>query len=79
MLWQNNLHELWALLNFLLPDEFSDADQFDAFFQVCIEFTLVISDRYKSISSRARKKLRRLLQSCIASCGPSCCEGNRHQ
>jgi SWI/SNF-related matrix-associated actin-dependent regulator of chromatin subfamily A member 5 len=30
---QNNLHELWALLNFLLPDEFSDADDFDAFFQ----------------------------------------------
>lgn len=30
---QNNLHELWALLNFLLPDEFADADDFDAFFQ----------------------------------------------
>ena len=26
---QNNLHELWALLNFLLPDVFSDADAFD--------------------------------------------------
>ena len=23
---QNNLHELWALLNFLLPDVFSSAD-----------------------------------------------------
>jgi SNF2 family DNA or RNA helicase len=30
---QNNLHELWALLNFLLPDEFDDADAFDAFFE----------------------------------------------
>eukprot|EP00960_Hanusia_phi_P061004 764699-Hanusia_phi.AAC.2 len=30
---QNNLHELWALLNFLLPDEFADADDFDAFFE----------------------------------------------
>ena len=30
---QNNLHELWALLNFLLPDEFDDADAFDTFFQ----------------------------------------------
>jgi SWI/SNF-related matrix-associated actin-dependent regulator of chromatin subfamily A member 5 len=29
---QNNLHELWALLNFLLPEEFADADDFDAFF-----------------------------------------------
>lgn len=29
---QNNLHELWALLNFLLPDIFSSADQFDEHF-----------------------------------------------
>ena len=26
---QNNLHELWALLNFLLPDVFSSSEQFD--------------------------------------------------
>lgn len=29
---QNNLHELWALLNFLLPDLFSSAGDFDAWF-----------------------------------------------
>ncbi|CAB4044814.1 SWI SNF-related matrix-associated actin-dependent regulator of chromatin subfamily A member 5-, partial [Paramuricea clavata] len=29
---QNNLHELWALLNFLLPDVFSSAEDFDAWF-----------------------------------------------
>lgn len=29
---QNNLHELWALLNFLLPDVFGDSDQFDETF-----------------------------------------------
>ena len=29
---QNNLHELWALLNFLLPDIFSSSSDFDAFF-----------------------------------------------
>nr|XP_058962907.1 SWI/SNF-related matrix-associated actin-dependent regulator of chromatin subfamily A member 5-like [Pocillopora verrucosa] len=29
---QNNLHELWSLLNFLLPDVFSSADDFDAWF-----------------------------------------------
>ncbi|KAK7097547.1 SWI/SNF-related matrix-associated actin-dependent regulator of chromatin subfamily A member 5-like [Littorina saxatilis] len=29
---QNNLHELWALLNFLLPDVFNNADDFDAWF-----------------------------------------------
>ncbi|VEU22047.1 DEKNAAC103044 [Brettanomyces naardenensis] len=29
---QNNLHELWALLNFLLPDIFSDSETFDEWF-----------------------------------------------
>ena len=31
---QNNLHELWALLNFLLPEIFGDADQFDEWFNL---------------------------------------------
>ncbi|KAL4858477.1 ISWI chromatin-remodeling complex ATPase [Chlorella vulgaris] len=31
---QNNLHELWALLNFLLPEVFSSADKFDEWFQM---------------------------------------------
>lgn len=30
---QNNLHELWALLNFLLPDIFSEAETFDQWFE----------------------------------------------
>ncbi|KAJ8871780.1 hypothetical protein PR048_028120 [Dryococelus australis] len=29
---QNNLHELWSLLNFLLPEVFSSSDDFDAWF-----------------------------------------------
>lgn len=29
---QNNLHELWALLNFLLPDVFNSSDDFDLWF-----------------------------------------------
>lgn len=29
---QNNLHELWALLNFLLPDVFADSTTFDDWF-----------------------------------------------
>ena len=29
---QNNLHELWALLNFLLPDIFASAEDFDSWF-----------------------------------------------
>lgn len=31
---QNNLRELWALLNFLMPDIFGDAEQFDAWFSM---------------------------------------------
>lgn len=30
---QNNLHELWALLNYILPDVFSDSEQFDQWFE----------------------------------------------
>ncbi|KAL4356525.1 hypothetical protein AHAS_Ahas09G0095400 [Arachis hypogaea] len=30
----NNLHELWALLNFLLPKIFSSAETFDEWFQI---------------------------------------------
>ncbi|RYE98988.1 MAG: hypothetical protein EOO41_01695, partial [Methanobacteriota archaeon] len=29
---QNNLHELWALLNFLLPEVFTSSDDFDSWF-----------------------------------------------
>ena len=31
---QNNLHELWALLNFLLPEVFSSSDAFDQWFDM---------------------------------------------
>jgi hypothetical protein len=51
--WQNNLHELWALLNFLLPDEFSDADQFDAFFQS--------SEKAEEVTSKLHRILRPFL------------------
>lgn len=36
---QNNLHELWALLNFLLPEAFSSHEDFDSWFQdaECLE------------------------------------------
>lgn len=30
---QNNLHELWALLNFLLPDVFGSSADFDSWFE----------------------------------------------
>ena len=34
---KNNLRELWALLNFLMPEIFGDAEQFDAWFSLTDE------------------------------------------
>lgn len=34
---QNSLHELWALLNFLVPDVFANSDQFDEWFNLDID------------------------------------------
>ena len=36
---QNNLHELWALLNFLLPDVFASSEQFDDWFNLDVDDT----------------------------------------
>jgi SWI/SNF-related matrix-associated actin-dependent regulator of chromatin subfamily A member 5 len=34
---QNNLHELWALLNFLLPEIFTSSEQFDEWFNLDVD------------------------------------------
>ncbi|CCI49756.1 unnamed protein product [Albugo candida] len=34
---QNNLHELWALLNFLLPDVFASSEEFDEWFNLDVD------------------------------------------
>eukprot|EP01035_Chromulina_nebulosa_P022015 gene22015-28499_t len=36
---QNNLHELWALLNYLLPDVFASSEQFDDWFNLDVDDT----------------------------------------
>jgi len=51
---QNNLHELWALLNFLLPDIFSSADQFDEWFNLEIDD----EESKKNMISQLHKILR---------------------
>ncbi len=50
---QNNLHELWALLSYLLPDVFSDADDFDSWFD---------SDACLSGNNEIVKRLHSVLQ-----------------
>lgn len=42
---QNNLHELWSLLNFLLPDVFSSAEDFDEWFDLAGKNTEKMTDR----------------------------------
>jgi len=51
---QNNLHELWALLNFLLPDIFSSSEQFDEWFNLDIDD----ADAKQEMISQLHKVLR---------------------
>ena len=51
---QNNLRELWALLNFLLPDIFASADQFDEWFNLEIDD----DEAKKNMISQLHKILR---------------------
>ena len=53
---QNNLHELWALLNFLLPQLFSSAHDFDAIFSAAEQDSQ--SDRGEILLSSLHRLLR---------------------
>jgi SWI/SNF-related matrix-associated actin-dependent regulator of chromatin subfamily A member 5 len=57
---QNNLHELWALLNFLLPDIFSDSVEFDTMFKV--DGTIASDEDSQKQQSLALKKLHAVLR-----------------
>lgn len=46
---QNNLHELWALLNFLLPDEFDSSEEFDDFFKQTDADTATVTEKLHKI------------------------------
>jgi SWI/SNF-related matrix-associated actin-dependent regulator of chromatin subfamily A member 5 len=51
---QNSLHELWALLNFLVPDVFANAEQFDEWFNLDIDD----NDEKNRLISQLHKILR---------------------
>lgn len=55
---QNNLHELWALLNFLLPDVFNSSEDFDSWFNTnsCLD-----SDSSQQLVERLHGVLRPFL------------------
>ena len=51
---QNNLHELWALLNYLVPDVFASSEQFDEWFNLDIDD----ADEKNKLISQLHKILR---------------------
>lgn len=56
---QNNLHELWALLNFILPDVFSDSEAFDQWFLASNEGT---PDPTVDVAERDSRKQDQVIQ-----------------
>lgn len=48
---QNNLHELWSLLNFLMPNIFGDSGEFDAWFDInkCLDEDADIVQRLHAV------------------------------
>jgi len=63
---QNNLHELWALLNFLLPDIFSSSDQFDEWFDLEIGDADAKQDMISQLHKILRPFMLRRLKSDVA-------------
>jgi len=63
---QNNLHELWALLNFLLPDIFSSAEQFDEWFDLEIDDEEAKKNMIQQLHKILRPFMIRRLKSDVA-------------
>ncbi|OMJ27416.1 ISWI chromatin-remodeling complex ATPase ISW2 [Smittium culicis] len=58
---QNNLHELWALLNFLLPDVFDSSEDFDDYF-IHKKSSQLIKDKHESNENSPKKDLNGTVQ-----------------
>lgn len=63
---QNNLHELWALLNFLLPDIFSSSEQFDEWFDLEIDDAEAKKEMISQLHKVLRPFMLRRLKSDVA-------------
>jgi len=61
---QNNLHELWALLNFLYPETFPSSDAFDSAFEMKSSGTSVCDNEQLAAASRLMRPfmLRRTMK-----------------
>lgn len=59
---QNNIHELWSLLNFLLPDFFDSSELFDQWFEVNEDFEKLSVDQKEKHNLDMLAKLNRLIK-----------------
>ncbi|XP_061397937.1 chromatin-remodeling complex ATPase chain Iswi-like [Musca vetustissima] len=57
---QNNLHELWALLNFMLPDIFNSADDFDQWFNTdaCLDDAALVKRLHSILEPFLLRRLK---------------------
>lgn len=60
---QNNLHELWSLLNFLLPEIFQSSDDFDEWFDLGSKSNANLTDKEKEQKNNEMiKQLHKILR-----------------
>jgi SWI/SNF-related matrix-associated actin-dependent regulator of chromatin subfamily A member 5 len=60
---QNNLHELWSLLNFLLPEIFASSDDFDQWFDLGSKGNEELTNEEKEIkNTEVVKQLHKILR-----------------
>ena len=59
---QNNLHELWSLMNFILPDLFSSSSVFDDWFELNAQAPAGMQQLLNEINSSFIGKLHKILQ-----------------
>ncbi|KAG6972374.1 hypothetical protein JG688_00004009 [Phytophthora aleatoria] len=66
---QNNLHELWALLNFLLPDVFASSQEFDDWFNLDVDDDeakkQMISQLHKILRPFMLRRLKADVEKCL--------------
>ena len=66
---QNSLHELWALLNFLVPDVFASSEQFDEWFNLDIddaaEKNRLISQLHKILRPFMLRRLKKEVETSL--------------
>ncbi len=68
---QNNLHELWALLNFLLPKKFPSAAEFEDVFNKIQtgERSQIMEKLHKTLRHYLLRRLKVRAYACSRACG----------